>query len=162
MSISLRKDFKQSILQGTLRFEMQNAIELPSLAANDSQSSPPAQESSSMITPQPVGQKSVFREDEIEHGKPSVIHSYCQRAIDQGRKECIWLCIQRGRKWIAKDIQLETEDKAFGISELRRMSGWWKQHSMFSTVAVKEIRVRIMSSFLQRFDFFETKSEREY
>ena len=94
---------------------MQNAIELPALAAENPQSSSPAPENSSMITPQPVYPGPVFKDHQIEHGKPSVVHSYSQRATDHGHKECIWLGIQRGRKWIANDIQLETDDKPFGI-----------------------------------------------
>jgi hypothetical protein len=97
-----------------------------------------------MVDHQPVSPGSVFRSPEVERGKPSAIHSYCQRAIDQGYKECIWLGMQRGRRWIAKDIQLGVEEKPLGIYELRKLSGWWKRHSLFSAVGVKEIKVRII------------------
>jgi hypothetical protein len=136
---------------------MQRAIELPSLRADNQQTTSPAIENSSMIPLQPLYPGSVFNDRKIEHGKPSVVHSYCQRAIDRGHTECVWLALQRGRKWIAKDIPLGCEDKPFGIYELRKISGWWKRHSMFSAVGVKEIKVRIISSFLMKFDFFDTK-----
>jgi len=137
---------------------MQSAIELPSLRADNP---PPALENSSMIPLQPVYPGPVFEDHKIEHGKPSVVHSYCQQAIDRGHKECIWLAIKRGRKWIAKDIQLGGEDKPFGIYELRKISGWWKRHSMFSAVGVKEIKVRIISSFLMKFDFLRRNYQKE-
>jgi hypothetical protein len=52
--------------------------------------------------------------------------------------------MQRGRRWIAKDIQLGVEEKPLGIYELRKLSGWWKRHSLYSAVGVKEIKVRII------------------
>jgi hypothetical protein len=137
---------------------MQSAIELPDLAADSPQT---AVENSSVITPQPVYPGPIFNDHKINHGKPSVVHSYCQRAINHGHKECIWLGIQHGRKWIAKDIQLGSEDKPFEICELRKLSGWWKRHSMFSAVGVKEIKVRILLSFSRKFDFFGTNQDKE-
>lgn len=62
--------------------------------------------------------------------------------MDRGYTECIWLCMQRGRKWIAKDIQLASAHRRLGIDDLRRQGGWWKRYSMFSAVGVKEIKVR--------------------
>ncbi|KAH8757118.1 hypothetical protein BGZ57DRAFT_932894 [Hyaloscypha finlandica] len=109
---------------------MQTAIELSSLAVDNPQTTSPA-----------VGNST---DQKIKHGKPSVVHSYCRRAIDHGHKDCIWLGIQRGRKWIAKDVQLGSDDKPFGICELRKMSGWWKRHSMFSAIGVKEIKIRFL------------------
>jgi hypothetical protein len=122
---------------------MQSAIEMSSLAATNPQTTGATPENSSMIDPQPVAPGLVFRRHESEHGKPSVIHSYCQQAIDNGHKDCVWLGIQRGRRWIAKDIQLGVEEKRLGIYELRKLSGWWKRHSLYSAVGVKEIKVRI-------------------
>jgi hypothetical protein len=123
---------------------MQTAIELSSLAVDNPQTTSPA-----------VGNST---DQKIKHGKPSVVHSYCRRAIDHGHKDCIWLGIQRGRKWIAKDVQLGSDDKPFGICELRKMSGWWKRHSMFSAIGVKEIKVRRISIFSRTLNFFGAKS----
>jgi hypothetical protein len=130
---------------------MQSAIEMENLAATNPQSTSATPENSSTIDPQPAYPGSVFRSHESEHGKPSVIHAYCQQAIDNGQKECIWLGIQSGRRWIAKDIQLGVEEKRLGIYELRKLSGWWKRHSLYSAVGVKEIKVR--SSFSRRGNF---------
>lgn len=77
-----------------------------------------------------------------EKGKHSVIESYCRsHVIDREDKEAIWFCMQRGRKWIAKDVQPTSVAKRFGIDELRKHYGWWKRHSMFSAVGVKEVKV---------------------
>jgi hypothetical protein len=130
---------------------MQSAIEMESLTATNSQSTSAIPENSSTIDPQPAYPRSVFRSHKSEHGKPSVIHAYCQHAIDNGHKECIWLGIQRGRRWIAKDIQLGVEEKPLGIYELRKLSGWWKRHSLFSAVGVKEIKVRMILSISRGF-----------
>jgi hypothetical protein len=126
---------------------MQSTIEMSNLAATNPQTTSATPERSSKTDPQPVPSESVFRSHESEHGKPSVIHSYCQRAIDHGHKECIWLGIQHGRRWIAKDIQLGVTEKPLGIYELRKLSGWWKRHSLYSAVGVKEIKVRNLSIF---------------
>jgi hypothetical protein len=123
---------------------MQSVIEMESLAATNLQTTGAAPENSTMNDPQPLYPGSVFRSHEEELGKPSAIHSYCQRAIDHGHKECIWLGMQRGRRWIAKDIQLGVTEKPLGIYELRKLSGWWKRHSLYSAVGVKEIKVRII------------------
>jgi hypothetical protein len=101
----------------------------------------PGTEHQATMTTQPCQTGSVFQDPQhIEHGKPSVIKSYCEQIGNHG-KECIWLCMQRGRKWIAKDIKLEIENQPLGIYELRKQCGWWKRHSMFSVVGVKEIKV---------------------
>jgi hypothetical protein len=123
---------------------MESATVLLSLAATNTQTTSAAPENSSTIDPQPSPTGSVFQSNEIQRGRPSVILAHCQRAIDNGHKECIWLGIQRGRHWIAKDIQLGVTEKPLGIYELRKLSGWWKRHSLYSAVGVKKIKVRII------------------
>lgn len=75
-------------------------------------------------------------------GKPSVIEAYCRRhVLDREDKAAIWFCMQRGRKWVAKDVHPTSVSKRFGIDELRKYNGWWKRHSMFLAVGVKEVKV---------------------
>jgi hypothetical protein len=76
-----------------------------------------------------------------EKGRPSVIEAYCRQAIDLKDTESIWFCMQRGRKWIAMDVQPASVAKRLGIEEPRKQDGWWKRHSMFSAVGVKEVKV---------------------
>jgi hypothetical protein len=85
-----------------------------------------------------------------QKGRPSVIASYCNDTIARGDEECIWFCMQRGRKWIAKDVHPTTEAKRLGIDELRRHGGWWKRYSMFSAVGVKEVNVCFRIQSLQK------------
>jgi hypothetical protein len=79
-----------------------------------------------IISPQPCQTGSVsLNLDQIEYGKPSVIKSYCEQAIYHGYEaQCIWLGMQRGRKWIAKDIKFDTENPSLGIDKLRRQCIW--------------------------------------
>jgi hypothetical protein len=74
-------------------------------------------------------------------GQPPVIIDHCQEALDQGRTEYIWLCMRRGGGTNAKDIQLSNGDTPLGIYDLRKECGWWKRHSMFSVIGVKEVLV---------------------
>ena len=74
-------------------------------------------------------------------GKETVIKGYCQRAITAGYKNCIWLCMRRGNRTIAKDIPLSEIDEPLDICGLRKQLGWWKRHSLYSAVAVKEVWV---------------------
>ncbi|OBT68723.1 hypothetical protein VE03_02098 [Pseudogymnoascus sp. 23342-1-I1] len=80
-------------------------------------------------------------------GKPSVIRAYCRRHVaDCDDKEAIWFCMQRGLNWgVAKDVHSTSVSKKFGIDELRKYNGWWKRHSMFSAVGVKEVKMRFTS-----------------
>ncbi|KAF7508665.1 hypothetical protein GJ744_009057 [Endocarpon pusillum] len=73
-------------------------------------------------------------------GKPSVIQAYCQRAIDQGNTECGWVCMRRGNRTIAKDIQLNNCGFQPDLRGLRKQCGWWKRHSLFSAVGCKEVQ----------------------
>jgi len=97
------------------------------------------------IGSQPCQTESVFLNlEQIEHGKPSLLMSYCAQAISHGglEAECIWLCMPNGRKWIAKDIKFDTENPTLGIEQLRKQYGWLKRRSLFSAVGVKGVLVR--------------------
>ncbi|KAJ6059706.1 uncharacterized protein N7446_000357 [Penicillium canescens] len=78
----------------------------------------------------------------IGNGRPSTIHDYCLKANREGRTKCIWICMKKGRRWIAKDISVEKTGYVLGIPELRKQCSWWKRHSLFSVVGVKEIMNR--------------------
>lgn len=83
----------------------------------------------------------------IENGRPSIIHEHCLKAFRGGHKKCIWICMKKRNRWIAKDICLEKKGLVLGIPELRMKCSWWKQHSLYSVVGVKEVMVR--SNILQ-------------
>jgi hypothetical protein len=78
---------------------------------------------------------------DFERCRPSVIKDYCLQAIKEGHTKCIWLCMRRGKKWIAKDVKDGVWDSPLGVHELRKMCGWWKRHSLYSAVGVKEVMV---------------------
>ena len=122
-------------------------IYLPSrmITTRTSTSILPNMDELSMINPQPCQKESIFRNRERgEHGKPSLLKSYCESTIRYGgnEAECIWLCMQHGRKWIAKDIKFNRETPSLGIQQLRMQYGWLKRHSLFSAVGVKVVQVR--------------------
>ncbi|KAF2176536.1 hypothetical protein K469DRAFT_400765 [Zopfia rhizophila CBS 207.26] len=85
-------------------------------------------------------------------GKDSVIAEYCRRAIKNGHTECIWLCMKRGRRCLVKDIQFKSNGHIVGLHDIRRRYSWWKSHSLYSAVGVKEVMVRFL-------DFDESKQE---
>jgi hypothetical protein len=82
--------------------------------------------------------------------------------------ECIWVCFKRGQRWIAKDVQLS--ERPLGVYELRKLSGWWKRHSLFSAVGVREVKVGLRTvQFLEGvvpnmapLDYIDTIPQREY
>lgn len=76
-----------------------------------------------------------------ESGLPSVVADYCQQALKNGHEECIWLCMKRGGRFIAKDIPLNTDECTVGLEDIRKRSSWWKRHSLYSAVGVKEVLV---------------------
>lgn len=76
-----------------------------------------------------------------ERGRPSVIAEYCRQAIENGHEECICLCMKRGRRFIVKDILLKTDGHTIGLYDIRKRCSWWKRHSLYSAVGVKEILV---------------------
>ena len=49
--------------------------------------------------------------------------------------------MKRGRKYIVKDVPIETHNSPLRIYDLRRLCGWWKRYSLFSVDGVKEILV---------------------
>lgn len=50
--------------------------------------------------------------------------------------------MKKGKRWIAKDINIEKTGYVLGITELRKQCSWWKRHSLFSVVEVREVMVR--------------------
>ena len=77
-------------------------------------------------------------------GKPSVIKTYCEKAIDKyGEGQHIWICIKRERRIVARDV-LFPDDDSLGIQELRKYCGWFKRYfSFYSAVAVQEVQVTL-------------------
>ncbi|KAL2817782.1 hypothetical protein BJX63DRAFT_92184 [Aspergillus granulosus] len=84
-----------------------------------------------------------FIRAENMEGRKSEIYDYCKGKQDGA--ECIWICMKRGGRWIAKDIQLEESKPSIYIHELRRISSWWKQYSFYSAVGVKEVMIHFIS-----------------
>ena len=85
----------------------------------------------------------LFRQDDSSHpGRASVIHDHCRRAQNEGSESCVWVCIQRGRRIFAIDQRLEELKGPLRIHGLHRNDSWWKRHSPFSGVAVREVKVR--------------------
>jgi hypothetical protein len=76
-----------------------------------------------------------------KRGRPSVIHEYCLNAQNEEHTKCIWVCMKKGKKWIAKDIKIDKMDGVLGIPELRQQYSWWKRHSLYSVMGVKEVMV---------------------
>jgi hypothetical protein len=75
-------------------------------------------------------------------GRPSVIYDYCAAKPEDAR--CIWICMKKRGKWIAKDIPILVDaDETLGIYKLRQICGWWKRHSLYSATGVKEVMVRL-------------------
>lgn len=74
-------------------------------------------------------------------GKLSKIAEYCRRAINNGREECIWLCIHRNGRYIVRDIPLTTNGYAISLYDVRKRCNWWKRHSLYSAVGVREVEV---------------------
>ncbi|KFY68680.1 hypothetical protein V496_00893 [Pseudogymnoascus sp. VKM F-4515 (FW-2607)] len=121
---------------------MERDIEQPTAHTADNHAQPTSQVSEHSTTTQ---QDFHMTDPELK-GKPSVIEAYCRRhVIDREDKAAIWFCMQRGRKWVAKDVHPTSVSKRFGIDELRKYNGWWKRHSMFSAVGVKEVKMRFVS-----------------
>ncbi|KAL4819761.1 hypothetical protein BDW67DRAFT_154087 [Aspergillus spinulosporus] len=81
-----------------------------------------------------------------KEGRRSVIYDYCQNLQKEGHEQCIWICLRRGGKWIARDIPVKEQEKGIQIcvGELRKLSRWWKRHSFYSAVGVQEAMIRFM------------------
>ena len=82
--------------------------------------------------------------DSIEGGKRTDIADYCAYRMEQGAIECVFLCVKDGRRYYAKDLQLDMERPSLGLDKLRKhplFGGWWKRYSLYSTVGVKEVLV---------------------
>jgi hypothetical protein len=91
----------------------------------------------------PAGQQSSQERDSPKLGKPSVIKSYCEKAIgEHGEGQHIWICIKRERRVIARDFVFP-DDNTLGIQELRKYCGRLKRYfSLYSATAVQEVQVR--------------------
>jgi hypothetical protein len=83
-----------------------------------------------------------FPEVAEENGRKSELYDYCKEANDQGYTECIWVCFRRSHRWLARDLRLNASLDSIHLDELRKIFGWWKRHSFYSTVGVKEVMVR--------------------
>ncbi|KAH7121404.1 hypothetical protein EDB81DRAFT_913581 [Dactylonectria macrodidyma] len=82
-----------------------------------------------------------------QKGRKTIIADYCQRRSEKerGYKECVFLCLRRGRRYYAIDIPIKLDDPTLGLDRLRKESGpWWKRYSLYSAVGVQEINMRLM------------------
>lgn len=77
-------------------------------------------------------------------GRRTLIAEYCQqRSQNEGHEECVFLCLKRGRTYLAQDIPVQPNDPALGLDRLRKESGRrWKRYSLYSVVAVQEVNVK--------------------
>lgn len=91
-----------------------------------------------------------------EKGRPSIIHEYCLKADREGRNKCIWICMKKRNRWIAKDMCLEKEGLVLGMPELRMQCSWWRRHSLYSVVGVKEVMVISVSE--KKISYYADKS----
>lgn len=94
-----------------------------------------------------------FLEGQSPRGRPTVISKHCRLAQEQGKEECLWLCVKRGRRFFAVDIPLRKFEGSWGFRELRNLDGWWKRYSLFLALGVKgvkvcDIRIRLPRSYL--------------
>lgn len=71
----------------------------------------------STVTPQ--------QEDSADQmGRKTIIAKYCQRRLqEEGYKECVFLCLKRGRTYHAKDIPVKPNDPALGLDDYARNLG---------------------------------------
>ncbi|KAL4786931.1 hypothetical protein BJX76DRAFT_64358 [Aspergillus varians] len=86
-----------------------------------------------------------FLKAEEEDGRPSVLNEYCKKALDRDDVECFWVCFRRSHRWLAKDMKLDASSDSIRLDELRKIFGWWKRRSFYSTVGVKEVMIRFLS-----------------
>ena len=74
-------------------------------------------------------------------GRESLLHGYCSRAIDAGHENCIWICMKIGKQYRLIDIPIVTNGQPIGVADIRERHSWWKRHSLYSVVGVKEVMV---------------------
>ena len=77
------------------------------------------------------------------HGRDSIIHDYLKDAIQSDHEECLWICYPQGRRIIAKDIALPSDENSFQLHNLAKSYGWWKRWSLYSAVGVKDVEVKV-------------------
>jgi hypothetical protein len=75
-------------------------------------------------------------------GRPSTIQKYCLAAIDKGHVQCLWLCMRRRGRMLARDIPLASKNKCFvTLIDVRKQFGWWKRYSLYSAKGIEEVMV---------------------
>lgn len=83
---------------------------------------------------------------EAGKGRKTIIADQCQqRLLEDQHERCVFLCVRRGRRYLAVDIPLIDDDggKLLGLERLRRESGgWWKKYSLYSAIAVQDVKVK--------------------
>jgi hypothetical protein len=76
-------------------------------------------------------------------GRLSVIHKYCLRAIEKDHTECLWLCMRRRGRILAKDIPLASKYGCLiTLFDVRKQCGWWKRYSLYSAKGIEEVMVK--------------------
>ena len=73
----------------------------------------------------------------------SILADYCPRAISDGHDRCIWLCRKDGKQYTLIDIPTTTRGQTIGFADIRKRYSWWKRHSLYSAVGVKQVKVSI-------------------
>lgn len=76
------------------------------------------------------------------NAKPSNIKNLCEKAIEDGYKECVWLCFNRRTRFFARSIPITRDGAGLEIHSLRNRCGWWKRISLRSAVKIHEVKVR--------------------
>jgi hypothetical protein len=75
-------------------------------------------------------------------GRPSAIQEYCLAAINKGHSQCLWLCMERQGRTLAKDIPLASENGCIvTMVDVRKQCGWWKRYSLYSATGIEEVMV---------------------
>ena len=75
-------------------------------------------------------------------GLPSIIQKHCLRALKEKHEECLWLCMKRRGRMVAKDIPVSAKDpNQITLFDLRKQCSWWKRYSLYSAKGVKEVMV---------------------
>ena len=87
------------------------------------------------------------RSEEKECGKPSKLWRLCNKALEQGRKECVLLCYQRRGKYLARIIDFCPEKHHFEIADLKYTFGFLRRFSLKAPISIKEVKVRIVPLF---------------
>jgi hypothetical protein len=80
---------------------------------------------------------------ETLEGRPSIIKKHCLAAIQKGHTECLWLCMKRCGRTLAKDIPPASKYGCLiTLVDIRKQCGWWKKYSLYSAKGIEEVMVR--------------------